>query len=399
MSKKPTTVPYWRLSSFYFFYYASLGIFLPYWTLYLKTEGFNALEIGELFALVMATKIIGPNLFGFIADHTGKNFKIIRLLSFFTAFLFIGFFFKTGYLWFAIITVGFSFFWNTVLPQFETVTLFHLHDEAHRYSRIRLWGSVGFVTVVAITGQLLDDLSLTILPIILMGLFVITWFCTLLTPKVSVAHDPVEEGHGLWKIIKKPEVITFFIVYILFHLAHGPYYVFYSISLKELDYPSSFIGGLWAIGMISEVFIYIFMHNILARFSLRSVLLWSALFGMLRWLIIAFASDSIYWLIGAQLLNAVSFSTAHIVGIHLVHQYFGRKHQSKGQAFYVSISFGIGGMLGGLLSGYYWDDFGAMIIYSASAGCCLLAFILSYFFIERKTQHFYKERDISIDLN
>ena len=75
-------VPYWRLSSFYFFYFATLGGFLPYWSLYLEHIHFNALEIGELSALMVATKVIAPNLWGWIADHTGKSLRIIRIASF-----------------------------------------------------------------------------------------------------------------------------------------------------------------------------------------------------------------------------------------------------------------------------------------------------------------------------
>ena len=96
----------------------------------------------------MGTKIIAPNLWGWIADHTGKSLRIIRLAAFFAALLFAGFLFAHNYVWFAWITVAFSFFWNAVLPQFEAVTLFHLKNKAHRYSQIRLWGSVGFIVTV-----------------------------------------------------------------------------------------------------------------------------------------------------------------------------------------------------------------------------------------------------------
>ncbi|MGZ8224297.1 MAG: MFS transporter, partial [Methylobacter sp.] len=78
------TVPYWRLSGFYFFFFATLGGHLPYWSLYLKDSGFNAVEIGKLSALLFGTKIIAPNLWGWIADHTCKSLRIIRLASFFS---------------------------------------------------------------------------------------------------------------------------------------------------------------------------------------------------------------------------------------------------------------------------------------------------------------------------
>ena len=54
------SLPYWRLSGFYLFYFASLGAFLPYWSLYLQSKDFDARAIGELMAIIMATKIIAP---------------------------------------------------------------------------------------------------------------------------------------------------------------------------------------------------------------------------------------------------------------------------------------------------------------------------------------------------
>ena len=91
-------------------------------------------------------------------------------------------------------------------------------------------------------------------------------------------------------------------------------------------------------------------------------------------------------MIFSQLLHAASFGSSHVVAIHLVDKYFGRQHQGKGQALYSSTSFGVGGMFGSLFSGYYWDEFGATMVYSIAASCCLLAFIISYFAVG-KDQH------------
>ena len=71
-------VPYWRLSGFYFCYFALLGTWVPYWALYLKSLGFSSEEIGMLSALVMATKVVAPNLWGWLADTYGYRSRIIR---------------------------------------------------------------------------------------------------------------------------------------------------------------------------------------------------------------------------------------------------------------------------------------------------------------------------------
>ena len=377
------SVPYWRLSSFYFFYFATLGGFLPYWSLYLEHIKFSALEIGELSALMVATKIIAPNLWGWIADHTGKSLRIIRIASFFAAIIFAGFFFKDSYLWVAMITVGFSFFWNAALPQFEAATLFHLKKEPHRYSQIRLWGSIGFIVTVLIIGRAIDLLSIDYLPEFIICLLGMIWLVSLVTPEAKASvHD--SDAVKIFQIIRQPEIIAFFVVYMLLQAAHGPYYVFYSIYLNQFHYTPTIIGFLWALGVCAEVILFVFMKRILKKVSLRSILLTSVFLSVCRWLIIAFFVESLPLMIFAQILHAATFGSSHVVAIHLVHKYFGDQHQGKGQALYSSLSFGLGGMVGSLYSGYFWDSFGALFVYSTAAVSSFIAFIIAYIWVGRE---------------
>jgi PPP family 3-phenylpropionic acid transporter len=377
------SIPYWRLSNFYLFYFATLGSFLPFWNLYLEHSGFNAAQIGELSALMMGTKIISPYLWGTIADHTGKRLKIIRTASFLTVFLFSGFLFKTGFLWFAVITFGYSFFWNASLPQFEAATLFHLQKEPHRYSQIRLWGSVGFIVAVLGIGKFLDHYSISTLPLMAIALFSLIFLAALIVPEIKVIAEP-KQSIGIAQILTKPETLAFFIVYLLLQAAHGPYYVFYSIYLKQLHYSATLIGELWALGVMAEIVLFIYMKKILSLFSLRTIVLLSVFLSICRWLMIGFA-DSLYWLAGAQLLHAATFGSSHVAAIHLVHHYFGSQHQGKGQALYASLSFGMGGTIGSLFSGYYWEKLGGKFIYVIAASCCLLALLIAYRWIGRMT--------------
>ncbi|MCK5728294.1 MAG: MFS transporter [Methylococcales bacterium] len=375
-------VPYGRLSSFYFFYFSTFGLFLPYWNPYLKSEGFSALEMGELTALLLGTKIIAPNIFGIIADCTGKGLQIIRTCSFFAAFLFIGFFFKSGYLWFAVITFGFSFFWNACLPQFEALTMCHLKENPHQYSYVRLWGSIGFIVSVMGIGFLLENYGIDQLPLIATGLLVFIWLLSLMIPEVKQYFHEAEKVTGVWKIIKKPKTLAFLMVFMLLQAAHGPYYVFYSIYLEELGYSGAFVGRMWALAVVSEVIVLLFMKKLLACFSLRCLLMGSIFLSIIRWLMIGWFADSLYWVASAQLLNGLTFGISHVVAIHLVHLYFGDQHQGKGQALFSSISFGFGGMLGSFLSGHYWEQFEPEIIYSTTAAACVIALLFSFFAVK-----------------
>jgi PPP family 3-phenylpropionic acid transporter len=377
------SVPYWRLSGFYFFYFATVGGFIPYWSLYLKDSGFNPVEIGELSALLGGTRIIAPLLWGWIADRTGKNLRVIRLAAFFTALFFSGFLFIQGYVWFAWISIAFSFFWNAALPQFEAVTLAHLKNEAHRYSQIRLWGSIGFIVAVLGIGKALDHQSSAILPAVISALMLLIWLVSLITPATqAIQHQTA--AVGILHILKKPEVLAFLAVNMLLQLAHAPYYVFYSIYLKHSQYSTSLTGLLWALAVVAEIVLFIYMRRLLLRFSLRNILLLSILLGVVRWLLIAWYVDYLWWLIFAQLLHAATFAGVHVAAIHLVHHYFGDRHQGKGQALYSSLSYGLGGMLGSYYSGYYWESLGSTLIYSMASVCCGMAFIIAYLWVGRE---------------
>ena len=373
-------LPYWRLSSFYFFYFAALGGFLPYWSLYLEDTGFDPLEIGELSAMMVGTKVIAPNIWGWIADHIGKSLGIIRIASFFAACLFAGFFLDNSYLWFAWVTIGFSFFWNASLPQFEAVTLFHLKDESHRYSQIRLWGSVGFIVTVLSVGHSLDVINISMLPAVITALLFSIWLTALIIPEArAIFHN--SDRVRVVQIIKRPEVLAFFMVFMLLQMSHGPYYVFFSIYLREYHYSGTTIGSLWALGVCAEVLLFIFMHRLIQRFSLRHILLVSLFLAVCRWSLIAWTVENIWLLFIAQLLHAASFGSSHIAAIHLVHRYFGTNHQGKGQALYSSLSFGLGAMLGSLYSGFFWVSRGSQWVYFTAAAISGLAFIIAFVWV------------------
>ncbi len=377
------TIPYWRLSGFYFFYFATVGGFIPYWSLYLKDSGFNPVEIGELSALTAGTRIVAPILWGWIADRTGKSLRIIRIAAFFTTLLFAGFLYAHSYVWFAWITIGFSFFWNAALPQFEAITLAHLKTETHRYSQIRLWGSIGFIVAVLGIGWALDHQPPAILPAVISGLMLLIWLVSLTVP-ITQASKQESLAVGIWHIIKKPAVLAFLAVNMLLQLAHAPYYVFYSIYLKHYGYSASLTGFLWALGVFAEIILFIFMRRMLARFSLRAILLFSILLSVIRWLLIAWCVDYFWVMIVAQVLHAATFGGVHVAAIHLVHYYFGQQHQGKGQALYSSLSYGLGGIVGSYYSGYYWESLGSAMIYSLAAVCCGLAWLIAYLWIGRE---------------
>lgn len=366
---------YWRLSGFYFFYFALLGAYIPYWGLYLSASGFSALEIGYLTGMVMATKVVAPSLWGWLGDRSGRRLRIIRLGSLLAFLCFCGIFVSLDFAWLMLVVAAFSFFWNAVLPQFEVITLDHLASEYNRYSQVRVWGSVGFIGAVVGLGWLFDLIPVTGLPLVMGALLAGIWLCSLWVRdgKRAVRHS---SAAGLGEVLRRNTVWAFLVACFLLQIAHGPYYTFFSLYLEGLQYNRTLIGQLWALGVVAEVLLFLGMHRILPRFGVRRIMLWSLGLAALRWLMIGFGATSLPVLLLAQCLHAASFGAFHAVSIELIRRSFPVGLAGQGQAIYSGISFGAGGAAGAVISGYLWDydpQLTFVIASVASGLACLLA--------------------------
>ncbi len=75
-------------------------------------------------------------------------------------------------------------------------------------------------------------------------------------------------------------------------------------------------------------------------------------------------------------MHGLTFGAYHAAAIAAVNLWFPGRAQGRGQALYSSISFGAGGLLGGLISGWTWDSIGAGWTYTLGSVFALIGFLL-----------------------
>lgn len=361
-----------RLSLHYFLYFSVLGALLPYLGLYLQSLNFSPIEIGQLLAALLLTKIIAPNAWGWLADRNGKTIHWVRVATGLTLLTAMGLLVFESYWGLMLTILLFSFFWHASLPQFESYTFGCLGDEKHRYGDIRLWGSVGFIAAVVLIGWQIEVFSVSVLPWDLLILLALVWLSAYLV-KDGKRHHESELSLGFLEILKRPEVISLLMVSFLVQLSHGVYYGFFTIQLSDLGYDKTTIASLWALGVVAEVAVFFWMRKIFSHYNVRFLILLSVFLTLVRWLMTGTLDDSLWWMIVAQLLHAASFGLFHAAAIHLIDDYFTGKHHGKGQAIYAASSHGLGGALGMLMAGYAWAVGGAMLGYGLSAFAALIA--------------------------
>lgn len=261
------------------------------------------------------------------------------------------------------------------MPLVEATTLTYLGQHTSRYGRIRSWGSIGFIVSVVGLGYAFDYIAIAWL--LWAGLvceFGILIFSRQIPHTEVLAHHT--DHQPIKRIVLQPRVLALFGACFLMSVAHGPYYTFYSIYLVEHGYAKSAVGGLWALGVICEIGVFFLMPWLARRYGFTRILIGSFSLAVLRFMLIGWGVDWLLLLLIAQVLHAATFGAYHAASVGLVHEFFQGRHQSRGQALFGSLTYGAGGMLGGLASGPIWQHYGASVLYSCSAGMALLGLLL-----------------------
>lgn len=366
---------YWRFSFVYGCYFAVLGLFLPYWPSYLKQLGFGAVDIGLLLALPQLTKLFAPNLLGYLADVTRRRRQLVLWAAFLAALVFTLGAEASSFWGMAWLLLGFSFFWNAIIAQYEAMTLSSLGTRQHHYSRIRLWGSIGFIVTVLGGGWLLGRLAIGWLPWLLALLLWLLWLATCGLPRESQPKQAAASG-TVWRLLRRPGLLLFFACALLMQVSHGSYYAFYTIYLQQLGWQSLPISLLWTLGVVAEIGLFLLLHRVLAKRRLVPIMQLSLALAALRWWLIGAWADVWPLLVLAQLLHAASFASFHAASVNWVQQQFGERLAGQGQALYSSLGMGAGWALGAWLAGLSWaawqgDSFLLMALIAAVA--CVLS--------------------------
>jgi PPP family 3-phenylpropionic acid transporter len=242
------------------------------------------------------------------------------------------------------------------------------------YSRIRLWGSVGFIVTASLLAVALEKFGIQHLPWIVLVILLFTWINTLLVNERPSSLQKINPS-TMWKTCMQPHVFALLLACFLIQASHGPYYTFFSIYAEDNGYSRSLIGQLWSLGVLAEVVVFYYMYRWLPKIGAKLLLVVAMLLTVIRWWLIAYYVEYLSILLFAQLLHAASYGLFHASAIHLIDKYFSGSIQGRGQALFASISFGLGGSLGGLMSGYTWNLIGPSYVYLLAMSIAFVALI------------------------
>ncbi len=373
---------------FFFAYYGYVGVFSPYASLYFADRGLSATQIGILMSLMQVMRIFGPNVWGWVADQSRRRVLVLRLTSVAAALTFCGMFVGQTFVFFFALMVTVNLFTSAQGPISEALMLSSMRGDLTHYGRVRLWGSVGFIVLVTVSGYALDWQGIELMPwIALLMLVMVTSVTFSLHEEPSTQH--AQPSNSVRELLSRKSVLSFFASTFLMIAAHSSLYVYYSLYLSDMGYSKTVIGLMWSLGVIAEILFFFYQAPLFRRFGVRKLMLFSLAIAVVRFLMIGWGAQSLAILLVAQVLHAATFGVHHSASVATLQRWFAGSLQARGQALFISISYGLGGTVGGLLLSACWDTFGARWVYVLAAIMSLLGLFaaqLSYRWQDEEAQ-------------
>lgn len=363
--------PPFNFSFFLFGHYAYAGTFATYAALFFAARGMSVPQIGVLLSLIQVMRIVGPNVWGWVADHTSHHARVLRLTAFAALLGFSGLFFAESFAQFFAAMVVINLFVSAQAPLADGLMLAELRGDLGKYGRIRLWGSVGFIVAVVAGGYLLDWFGVGSLLWYCGGLLLLVIGASLRIRDVAAEHHP-HATPKLGSVLRQPEVVAFFLSAALMVGAHMALYAFYSLYLERAGYGKSVIGMMWALGVVAEVVFFYVQGRVFTRFGAQKVMMAAFAIAVLRFVVTGALPGLLWVLIAAQVMHAATFAAHHSAAVLTMQRWFTGPLAARGQALYISLAYGIGGTAGGLFMTLIWDRIGPQQMFYGAAILSLL---------------------------
>ena len=334
------------LSLFYFAYFSLVGVYVMYMPKALTGFGYDAVEIGIIYAAAPFMRFLLPFIFKYYIKLTHKVYTLALISTLLSSILFI----QTvhGFSSHFIANLLFGASMGITLPFVETISLQRLSKKM--YGKIRLWGSVGFIVISLLLGEL--DAS----PMETIYFLIVSAFLTLLFGYFVLQYDQHKESSNQESDseFSLQKYWAFWASIFLMQVAFGGFYTFFTIYEEGQGLSPQVISYLWTFGVICEIVMLYFQGPLLQK-NLLTILKIATLITAFRWLLLYFFPSSIEVTFLSQSLHAVSFALYHTTAITYVFSLYSQKRLA--QQFFLGISFGLGGSIGAFIAGYIYGEY------------------------------------------
>lgn len=361
------------LPAYYFAVFAGLGAVLPFLPLVLAERGLGAREIGWVLLLGPIGNLVAPPAWGWLADSLGIRKQLLAVAAAGSAGGVLMLVPDVGLAAAVSAMAVYSFCRAPIVPMADAAAHAELGDDAPRFARVRVWGSIGFAMVAATLGALHASHR----PVLLFGVAAGAYACAAAVG--ARLHAPVQPRQRRVLIralarVREQRLGALLAGCVLYYLAHGSYDAFIGLHLEALGHGDGLVGAAWATGVGIEIALMLVVAPIIRRFHGATLMVVGGVASVLRWTLLSWVVSAA-GVLAVQSLHALTFGLWYLAMVGYVQVRATDALRTSVQAL-VHAAMALGMVGGYLLGGEVFERAGGAALFRlaavAAAGATLL---------------------------
>ncbi len=363
-----------RLAALYVALFVVLGIYLPFFPLWLKAKGLDAQQIGIVLAVPMLVRILAIPAMARLADRYDALRGVMwgTLLVATAGYAVVGL--AEGFLVVLVCVALAAAAFGPAMPLAETYALKGLPRRGRAYGPVRLWGSFAFIAGSLLAGFAVDLIPARDLIWLIVAALALSALAAFLVEPLHT--EPHGKSAPLRRLLRDPAFLAVIIGSSLIQGSHAVFYGFSTLAWTQAGLDGSTIAALWALGVLAEIVLFAFQGRLPSFLTPAALMLIGAAGAILRWLAMA-ADPPLALLPLLQLLHALSFGTTHLGVLIFITRHAAPRQSATAQA-YLAVAMGITMACMTTLAGVLFARYGslaylAMALAAAIGGACAVA--------------------------
>lgn len=364
------------LVGFYILYFGTIGITLPFLPAWFKSEGLSASQVGLLLALQPTMALAAPPLWGWLADRLGRADRVLTGIAVGAVLGFLPLLWAQTLPAMFAAMAAYAFFASSITTLVDSLALQRVTLHGGTYARLRMYGSLGFVLASTSFGLLVDEVDrrTVLVPVALMGAYAL-WSLSLRARSAAVPSRSPLAG---WALLRHRDLALVLAASCLHWLACAPFHGTFGIHVVGLGLDPWVIGVSAGVGVVAEIAVMFAYPQLTRRIKPRHVLFISFVASALRWAGMAVV-DAPGAIVALSVLHGLTFGSFYVASVGFIALRVPEALRSTGQALLVSITFGLGGLLGYLGAGVGYEWLGGHRLFAVAAVLELLPALLILF--------------------
>lgn len=367
-----------RLSFFYVAVFMVVGITMPYWPIWLASNGLDLAQIGLVLALPVWLRIIINPVVTAAVDRIGRRKLSLIILSGLSLLSYQLYFFVGGFWSIALVAILVGLTQTSLLPLGDNITLIIARYSRINYGTVRVWGSVSFIFASVVVGWMLTGSSEQTILIAIVAALTLVFIacCTLPDIRPPSSKNP---DHSALSLMKQPMFLVFLATIGLSLASHGVLYGFATLHWQSLGIDDASIGVYWALSVIAEIILFALAPKVNMRLTAVQLIIIGILCGLLRWIFMGITTSYELFFV-LQFLHAGSFGATHLGTMAFLTSAIPVNLSARAQGLFSATAGGAIMGLGLLASGYLYEVLGQQAYFVMAAISCaalILALVLN----------------------